>query len=90
MSPEARAQFASLDPGKSTASAARLTALEDAAAAGRKGEAALLALSVCADAGPAGPGPVDRARLVRALLKAGLEVDARALAVEGLLALQVK
>ena len=90
MSPEARAQFASLDPGKSTASAARLTALDDAAAAGRKGEAALLALSVCADAGTAGPGPVDRARLVRALLRAGLEVDARALAVEGLLALQVK
>jgi hypothetical protein len=90
MSPEARARFASLDPGKSTASAARLTALDDAAAAGRKGEAALLALSVSADAGTAGPGPVDRARLVRALLKAGLEVDARALAVEGLLALQVK
>ena len=90
MSPEARAQFAGLDPGKSTASAARLAVLDDAAAAGRKGEAALLALSVCADAGPAGPGPVDRARLVRALLKAGLEADARALAVEGLLALQVK
>uniref|UniRef100_B0T8F5 Antifreeze glycopeptide polyprotein n=1 Tax=Caulobacter sp. (strain K31) TaxID=366602 RepID=B0T8F5_CAUSK len=90
MSPEARAQFASLDPGKSIASAARLTALDDAAAAHRQGEAALLALSVCAEAGTAGPGPVDRARLVRALLRAGLETDARALAVEGLLALQVK
>ncbi|MFZ0266331.1 hypothetical protein, partial [Caulobacter sp.] len=48
------------------------------------------ALSIAADAGPAGPGPVDRARLVRALLKAGLEADARAFAVEGLLALQLK
>jgi hypothetical protein len=67
-----------------------LIVLDDAAAAGRQGEAALLALSIAADAGLAGPGPVDRARLVRALLKAGLEADARAFAVEGLLALQVK
>lgn len=90
MGPEARARFARFDPGKSTVSPARLVVLDDAAAAGRKGEAALLALSVAADAGPGGPGPVDRARLVRALAKAGLETDARALAVEGLLALQVK
>jgi hypothetical protein len=90
MSPEARAPFATFDPGKSAATAGRLIVLDDAAAAGRQGEAALLALSIAADAGPAGPGPVDRARLVRALLKAGLEADARAFAVEGLLALQVK
>jgi hypothetical protein len=90
MDGEARARFATFDPGKSAASAGRLTVLDDAAAAGRQGEAALLALSIAADAGPAGPGPVDRARLVRALLKAGLEADARAFAVEGLLALQVK
>ncbi|EJL34785.1 hypothetical protein PMI01_01478 [Caulobacter sp. AP07] len=90
MGPEARAQFATFDPGKSAASPARLVVMDDAAAAGRQGEAALLALSVAADAGASGPGPVDRARLVRALAKAGLEADARALAVEGLLALQVK
>jgi hypothetical protein len=90
MSPQARAQFAGFDPGKSTTSAARLAVLDDAATAHRQGETALLALSVAADAGAAGPGPVDRARLVRALAKAGLEADARALAVEGLLALQVK
>ncbi|KRA66279.1 hypothetical protein ASD79_03075 [Caulobacter sp. Root655] len=90
MSPEARAQFATFDPGKSAVSPARLVVMDDAAAAGRQGEAALLALSVSADAGANGPGPVDRARLVRALAKAGLEADARALAVEGLLALQVK
>jgi hypothetical protein len=88
--PEARAQFAAFDPGKSAASAGRLTVLDQAAAAGRQGETALLALSIAADAGAVGPGPVDRARLVRALAKAGLETDARALAVEGLLALQVK
>ncbi|MGR4862408.1 hypothetical protein [Caulobacter sp. LARHSG274] len=90
MGPDARASLASFDAGKSTASAARLAVLDDAAAAGRRGEAALVALSVSADAGAAGPGPVDRARLVRALAKAGLDADARALAVEGLLALQVK
>jgi hypothetical protein len=90
MSPEARAQFVAFDPGKPVASAPRLTVLDDAAAAGRKGETALLALSVAAEAGVNGPGPIDRARLVRALLKAGLDADARALAVEGLLALQVK
>lgn len=90
MGPEARAVFATFDPGKSAAPAGRLAVLDDSAAAGRQGEAALLALSIAADAGPAGPGPVDRARLVRALLKAGLEADARAFAVEGLLALQVK
>jgi len=88
--PEARARFAAFDPGKSAASAARLAMLDDAAAAGRQGEAALLALWVSAEAGAAGPGPVDRARLVRALDKAGLQADARALAVEGLLALSLK
>ena len=90
MGPDARAAFAMFDPGKPVATAGRLIVLDDAAAAGRQGEAALLALSIAADAGPAGPGPGDRARLVRALLKAALETDARAFAVEGLLALQVK
>jgi hypothetical protein len=88
--PEARAPFATFDPGKPAAPAGRLIVLDDAAAAGRQGETALLALSIAADAGTVGPAPVDRARLVRALLKAGLETDARAFAVEGLLALQVK
>ncbi len=67
--PEARAAFAGFDPGKSVAPAGRLIVLDDAAAAGRQGETALLALSIAADAGPAGPGPVDRARLVRALCR---------------------
>ncbi|PVM71900.1 hypothetical protein DDF65_22655, partial [Caulobacter radicis] len=50
-----------------------------------KGEAAVLALSVAADAGAAGPAAADRARIVAALNRAGLAADARALAVEGLL-----
>ncbi|MBO9708572.1 MAG: hypothetical protein J7521_10190 [Caulobacter sp.] len=88
--PDARAQFALFDPGKPAVSPARLAVLDVAAAARRQGEAAAVALSISADAGAAGPAPADRARLVRALLEAGLEADARALAVEGLLALQVK
>lgn len=90
MGPEARAQFVAFDAGKSVASATRLTVLDDSAGAGRVGETALLALSVATEAGVSGPAPADRARLVRALLKAGLDADAKALAVEGLLALQVK
>jgi hypothetical protein len=87
MGPEERGQFAGFDVGKSTASAARLALVEDAAAAGRKGEAALLVLSVAADAGAAGPTAADRARLAQGLTRAGLTADARAVVVEGLLAL---
>ncbi|MBS0360761.1 MAG: hypothetical protein JSR98_05235 [Proteobacteria bacterium] len=60
------------------------------AAADRKlmGEAALLALWACADAGPAGPAIGDRIRIVRALHAVGLEPEARAFALEGLLALK--
>ena len=84
---EARAQFAAFDLGKPAASAARVQVLEDAAVAKRKGEAGLLALSVAVDSGPAGPAPVDRARIARALNQAGLAADARAIVVEGLLGL---
>ena len=60
------------------------------AAADRKaaGEAAMLALWACADAGPAGPAPGDRIRIVRALHAVGLEADARAFALEGLMSLK--
>ncbi|HEY3951415.1 hypothetical protein [Phenylobacterium sp.] len=60
------------------------------AAADRKlaGEAALLALWACADAGPAGPAIGDRIRIVRALHLVGLEPEARAFALEGLLSLK--
>ena len=84
---DARAQFAGFDLGKPVASPARLIVLEDAAAAKRKGEAGLLALSIALDAGATGPIPVDRARIARALNHAGLSADARAIVVEGLLGL---
>lgn len=84
---DARTQFAAFDLGRPAASAARVQLLEDAAGAKRKGEAALLALSIALDAGAGGPAPVDRARLARALNRAGLAVDARAVVVEGLLGL---
>ncbi|MBS0332625.1 MAG: hypothetical protein JSS35_07645, partial [Proteobacteria bacterium] len=60
------------------------------AAADRKlpGQAALLALWACVDAGPAGPAIGDRIRMVRALHLVGLEAEARAFALEGLLALK--
>ena len=48
----------------------------------------MLALWACADAGPAGPAPGDRIRIVRALHAVGLEADARAFALEGLMSLK--
>lgn len=87
MDADTRTQFATFDLGKPAASVARLQVLEDAAGAKRKGEAALLALSLALDAGASGPAPVDRARIAHALNRAGLSVDARAVVVEGLLGL---
>lgn len=87
MDADARTQFAAFDLGRPSASAARLQLLEDAAGAKRKGEAALLALSIALDAGTTGPAPVDRARIARALNRVGLAVDARAVVIEGLLGL---
>ncbi|WP_297513278.1 hypothetical protein [uncultured Caulobacter sp.] len=84
---DARAQFANFDLGRPAASAARVQLIDDAAGAKRKGEAGLLALSIALDAGPAGPQPVDRARIARGLNRAGLTADARAIVVEGLLGL---
>lgn len=90
MSPQARAEFAGLDVGKSLAAPARLAALDRAAEAQLKGETALLALSICQDAGAAGPAPADRARIIQALRRAGLTQAARDFAVEGLMALPFK
>jgi len=87
MDPDARAQFANFDLGKPAASPARAFLLDEAAGARRKGEAGLLALSIALEAGAAGPQPVDRARIARALARAGLPADASAIVVEGLLAL---
>jgi hypothetical protein len=87
MDAEARGQFAVFDLGKSLAAPARLALVEAGGLAGRKGETALLALAIAADAGAAGPTPVDRAHVAWALNRAGLASDAQAVVVEGLLAL---
>ena len=88
ISDEARGQFAAFMAGDTKAPPARDLTLEDAAAHRRIGETALLALWIAADAGPAGPVSGDRVRIVRALKAVGLEVDARAFALEGLLAVR--
>ncbi|MGA0600226.1 hypothetical protein ACO2Q3_05915 [Caulobacter sp. KR2-114] len=88
LSADARAEVAGFDVGRSQASAAKLALLDSAAGAKAKGEAAILALSLAADAGAAGLAPADRARVVAALRRAGLEADARALDAEGLLSLK--
>jgi hypothetical protein len=87
MTPNARgefAKFAGAESGKATV--AKGLALDLAGAGKVQGETALLALWMSADAGLAGPPVGDRARIIRALKGAGLEDDARAFAVEGLLA----
>jgi len=88
MGPDARAAFAglSLAPGK--VSVTRQLTLDAAADAGLKGETALIALWVAADAGAGGPSPAERVRVIRALRRAGLGPYAQAFAVEGLVQLQ--
>lgn len=87
MTPQARgefAKFASAEAGKATV--ARGLALDQAGEARLVGESAMLALWISAEAGASGPAVGDRARIIRALRLCGLDADARAFAVEGLLA----
>lgn len=84
LGPTLRARVAALPVPEGRAPAGRNLALEAAAAERRIGEAALLVLWTCADAGPAGPTAADRARMVGALRRVGLEADARNFALEGL------
>lgn len=86
LTPEDRANLAAFVIPEGKASASRNLALEDAARRKLMGETALLALWTLTDAGPAGPPLADRARIVHALALAGLVTEARALALEGLLA----
>ncbi len=88
MSVQARGQFGGFTAGEAKAPAARAFALDIAGAEKLQGETALLALWISADAGVAGPAAGDRARIIRALKAAGLEADARAFALEGLLAVR--
>ncbi len=82
-----RAQLDAFELGRSEAPAARLMALNIAAEAGLKGETALLVLQIAQAAGAAGPAPVDRYWIIRALERVGLKTDAQAFAAEGLNAL---
>ena len=80
--PEQRASFSAFNVDRSTASPARLTAMSMAALAGLKGETGLLALSIAAEAGSSGPGAADRAAIILALRRVGLNADAEAFASE--------
>jgi hypothetical protein len=85
---DGRAALAALTLPEGRAPLGRSLALETAGEQKLMGEAALLALWICADAGAPGPALGDRVRIVRDLHLAGLEADARAFALEGLLALK--
>jgi len=87
-SPQARGEFAAFPIAAPKAPPARTFAMEQAAHSALAGETALLALWTSAEAGPTGPAPADRARIIAALSAAGLADHARAYAVEGLLALR--
>jgi hypothetical protein len=83
--PGARARLASFDVPAGKTTPARTTALYLAAARRLPGETALYALSIALQQ-PAGLTVADRAAVVGALAEAGLRQDARALALEGLVA----
>jgi hypothetical protein len=83
-----RADLAALTLPEGKAPVGRDLALDAAGEQKLMGEAALLSLWTCAEAGAAGPSIGDRVRIVRALHLSGLEADARAIALEGLLALK--
>jgi hypothetical protein len=85
--PDLRGRLAALSVPEGRTPAGRSLALAAAGQAHLLGETAMLALWSCADAGPAGLAPAERARIVQALRLAGLDADARNFAVEGLLAL---
>jgi hypothetical protein len=83
-----RAKIAGFAVPEGKAPAGRNAALDAASDTRRMGEAALLALWTCADAGAAGPALADRVRIVRTLARAGLINDARLFVLEGLAGLK--
>jgi hypothetical protein len=86
--PSVRGEIAAFATPEGRAPVGRDLALEIAGQQRLVGEAALLALWTCAEAGPAGPAIGDRVRIVRGLHAVGLDADARAIAFEGLAALK--
>lgn len=83
-----RTRLAAFAVPEGRAPAGRNIVLEAAAEGRRMGETALLALWICADAGPGGPAVADRVRIIRALNRAGLAEPARLFALEGLAGLK--
>jgi hypothetical protein len=85
--PDLRGRLAALSLPEGHTPVGRNLALAQASRDRLAGETAMLALWSCADAGPTGLAPAERARIVQALAAAGLDRDARNFAVEGLLGL---
>ncbi|MCH8182488.1 MAG: hypothetical protein IID55_04835 [Proteobacteria bacterium] len=75
-----------LSTGASIPSAAALRGLRIATRGGRIGETVIYALLILGDTGPAGVSPQTLEEVVRALRAVGLDEDARAIAVEAVLA----
>ncbi len=86
ITPEDRGRIAKFTGADAKAAPSKAFALDLAADQKLVGETALLALSISADAGAAGPLVGDRVRIIRALRAVGLDADGRAYAVEGLAA----
>ena len=85
---ETRFNLSRADMGPGRLSSGSALALDLAADASRQGDVALYVLQASAGAGA--PASADRPRLVRAMSRVGLKTDARAYAIEGLLALQAR
>jgi len=79
-----RADLIGFEIGRVEAPAARLLILQDAAASGRVGETALIALTLAQAGGTTGPATADRVQIIRALSRVGLKSGAQAFALEGL------
>ncbi len=90
LGPQARFDVADADIGAAQVPPGRRLAMEQSAEQGRIGDTALYVLGSCVEAGARGPSPGERALMVRALRQAHLDADARAFAIEGLVALQAR
>ena len=78
------AALAGFDAGRTSGAAGARLALQEAAADGRRGQAGIAALALCAAAPATGLALADRIEIIAALRRVGLVADARAFAVEGL------
>jgi hypothetical protein len=87
-SPATRSDIADFDLAAPAGAPAQALALELAADAKARGDVALLALSLAQAGGAAGPDPVARARLERALDRAGFAPESRGFAIEGLVEIE--